>query len=91
MAPTKVANKRPTQLLDLFSKADHAWTAKASETQMSKRPTDDEALRLVIAFYCIMEPDRQAQVLALAERYADESRDADTLVETIAQAGQRKA
>lgn len=41
------------------------------------RPTDDEALRVVVAFYCIMEPDKRAQVLALAERYAAESRVVD--------------
>lgn len=37
-------------------------------------PSDEEALRLTLAFYCIMEPEKQAIVLALAERYAERSR-----------------
>ncbi|MFT4115585.1 hypothetical protein [Bradyrhizobium sp.] len=41
------------------------------------RPSDDEALKLVVAFYCIMEPDRRSEVLALAEKYAKESRVVD--------------
>jgi hypothetical protein len=32
--------------------------------------SDEEALRLTLAFYCIMEPEKRAIVLALAERYA---------------------
>lgn len=41
------------------------------------RPSDDEALRVVVAFFCIMEPEKRAEVLALAERYAKESRVVD--------------
>ena len=37
-------------------------------------PTFDEALRLVLAFYCIMEPERRAVVTAMVEKYADRSR-----------------
>jgi hypothetical protein len=44
-----------------------------------RRATDEEALRLVLAFYCIMEPDKAKQVLALAERYAAESKVVDGL------------
>jgi quinol monooxygenase YgiN len=44
---------------------------------MVGRASDEEALRLVIAFYCIMEPDKRAEVLALAERLAKESRVVD--------------
>ena len=40
---------------------------------MIGRASDEEALRLVIAFYCIMEPERRAEILALAERFAKES------------------
>jgi hypothetical protein len=40
---------------------------------MNGRASDEEALRLVIAFYCIMEPDKRAEVLALAEKFARES------------------
>lgn len=35
-----------------------------------ERPTDAEALRVVTAFFCIMEPEKRAELLALAERYA---------------------
>jgi hypothetical protein len=44
-----------------------------------RRATDEEALRLVMAFYCIMEPEKAKQVLALAERYASESKVVDGL------------
>jgi quinol monooxygenase YgiN len=40
---------------------------------MNGRASDQEALRLVIAFYCIVEPDKRAAVLALAEKLAKES------------------
>jgi hypothetical protein len=33
----------------------------------------DDAMRLAIAFYCILEPDKRAIVMALAEKYADPS------------------
>ena len=37
------------------------------------RPSDDDALQLVVAFYCIMEPEKRNEILSLAERYAKES------------------
>src|SRR5690349_1458245 len=37
-------------------------------------PTFDEALQLTLAFYCIMEPEKRAVVMALVEKYADQSR-----------------
>lgn len=37
------------------------------------RASDDDALRLSVAFYCIMEPERRAEVLALTERLAKQS------------------
>lgn len=37
------------------------------------RPSDDDALQLVVAFYCIMEPEKRNEILRLAERYAKES------------------
>jgi len=40
---------------------------------MLGRASDEEALRLTVAFYCIMEPERRAQVLELAERLAAQS------------------
>lgn len=41
------------------------------------RPTDEDAVRLSLAFYCILEPDKRRSVLALAERLAKESRRVD--------------
>jgi quinol monooxygenase YgiN len=40
---------------------------------MLGRPSDEEALRLVLAFYCIMEPEKRSAVSALAERLARDS------------------
>jgi hypothetical protein len=40
---------------------------------MVGRASDEEALRLVIAFYCVMEPEKRAEILALAEKFAKES------------------
>ncbi|WP_338690781.1 hypothetical protein V5279_29970 [Bradyrhizobium sp. 26S5] len=40
---------------------------------MLERPSEEEALKLAIAFFCILEPDRRAEVLALAEKYAREA------------------
>jgi hypothetical protein len=37
------------------------------------RPSDEEALRIVIAFCCIMEPDKRAELLHLAETFAKQS------------------
>ncbi len=37
---------------------------------MLGRPDDEEALRLTVAFYCIMEPDKRAIILDLAEQFA---------------------
>lgn len=37
------------------------------------RPTDEEALRLTVTFYCIMEPERRAELLAIAEKMATQS------------------
>ena len=37
-------------------------------------PTFDEALRLTLAYYCILEPEKRAILHGLAEKYADPSR-----------------
>lgn len=37
-------------------------------------PTFEEAMRLTIAFYCIMEPEKREVVRALVEKYANRSR-----------------
>lgn len=37
-------------------------------------PTFDEALRLTLAYYCILEPEKRAIVMAMVEKYADRSR-----------------
>ena len=44
-----------------------------SKVQPLGRASDDEALRLTVAFYCIMEPEGRAEVLALAETLATRS------------------
>lgn len=41
------------------------------------RASDDEALRLTIAYYCIMEPEKRAEVQTLAETFAAQSRRVD--------------
>ena len=40
---------------------------------MVGRPSEEDALRLVLAFYCITEPDRRAELIALAESFASRS------------------
>lgn len=44
-----------------------------SKSAILGRAPDDEALRLTVAFYCIMEPERRAEVLALVEQLASQS------------------
>lgn len=44
---------------------------------MFGRPSDEEALRLTLTFYCIMEPESRARVLDLAEKLATQSRHVD--------------
>jgi hypothetical protein len=39
-----------------------------------ERPSDEETLKLVLAFLCIMEPEKRAELRALVEKYAAESR-----------------
>lgn len=40
---------------------------------MHGRPSDEEALKLALAFFCIMDPDKRAEVMAVAEKFARES------------------
>jgi hypothetical protein len=40
---------------------------------------DQDAVRLMLAFYCILEPEKRAELLALAERYASQSEVVDNL------------
>lgn len=44
------------------------------EGQMLGRASDEEALRLAVTFYCIMEPESREQVLMLAEKLARQSK-----------------
>lgn len=37
---------------------------------MLGRPANKEALRLVVAFYCILEPEKRAELVKLAEQLA---------------------
>lgn len=41
------------------------------------RPSDEDAVKLTLAFYCILEPDKRRSVLALAEQLARESQRVD--------------
>lgn len=43
------------------------------------RASDEEALRLVLAFYCILEPEKRNEVLTLAEHYAANAKVVDGL------------
>lgn len=43
--------------------------------------SDEEALRLVVAFYCIMEPDKRDEVLGMAQRYAAAPRDVEAAIQ----------
>jgi hypothetical protein len=40
---------------------------------LSCQSRDNEALRLGLAFYCIMEPDKRQLIVDLAESYARDS------------------
>jgi glutamate racemase len=44
--------------------------SESSEQQTLGRPTEAEALRMVVAFYCIMEPELRARLINLAEDFA---------------------
>ena len=46
---------------------------------MYGRASDEDGLRLILAFYCIMEPEKREELLALAEKYASESPAVDGL------------
>jgi hypothetical protein len=37
------------------------------------RPTEEEALKLVKAFYSITDREKRAEVIALAKKYAEQS------------------
>jgi antitoxin component of MazEF toxin-antitoxin module len=37
---------------------------------MLGQPSPEEALKLVVTFYCIMEPERRRELMDLAEKYA---------------------
>jgi len=43
------------------------------EPKFTGYASDETALKLVLAFYCIMEEEKRNQVLALAQRYAAQS------------------
>lgn len=44
---------------------------------MPGRPSEEEALRMVIAFYSIMEPEKRVELIKLAETFARESQVVD--------------
>ena len=42
-------------------------------SELAEMASDKDALRLILGFYCILEPERRAEVMALAERYSREA------------------
>jgi hypothetical protein len=40
---------------------------------MIGRASDEDALKMVVAFYSVVEPEKRAELLALAEKYAKSS------------------
>ena len=48
-----------------------------SEDDALGPPSDEEALKLTLSFYCILEPDKRMRVLELAQQFAKESRRVD--------------
>jgi hypothetical protein len=60
----------------IFRKSAVRFQEKA-ELLVPGRPSDEEALRMVVAFYCIMEPEKRAQLIELAEMYANQSQVVD--------------
>lgn len=40
---------------------------------MNSHPSNRESLRLMLAFFCIMQADRRVEVIQLAERLATDS------------------
>ena len=65
-----------TLLIARWSAVGNAMRNSAMAKPISEivgRPSDEDALRLVLAYYCIMEPDKRHAVLTLAEKFAAES------------------
>ena len=46
-------------------------------------PTFNDALRLTLAFYCILEPEKRAIVMAMVEKYAERSRMMDASADLV--------
>jgi hypothetical protein len=44
---------------------------------VQRRPTEEETLRLVVAFYCIMETENRDCLIELAEMFAKQSQAAE--------------
>jgi hypothetical protein len=49
----------------------------AVEASVLGRPSDEEALRIIVAFCCIMEPEKRAELVKLAETCAAQSQVVD--------------
>jgi hypothetical protein len=47
------------------------------ELALLGRPSEEDALRIVIAFCCIMEPEKRAALVELAETFAKQSKVVD--------------
>jgi hypothetical protein len=55
------------------SRRTKKFRATQLELPVLGRPSEAEALRMVVAFYCIMEPEKRAEIIKLAETLATES------------------
>jgi len=53
-----------------------------NEQPVNEPPSDGDALKLVLRFYCILERDRQQELLALAQRYASVPQEVDRSILT---------
>ena len=70
---TAIAANAP-ETRELFSKDRQTYHARADHSVANLgRPSEREAHSVIVAFFCIMEPDKRAEILTLAERYAKES------------------
>ena len=58
----------------IYIRSTLEWQTMAKPSiDSDERVSDQDALRLVLAFFCILEPEKRSEVMALAQRYASEA------------------
>jgi hypothetical protein len=72
-----ISENRSANLLFIEVSRMYGIRQKQGGSGFMSRASDREALKLVIAFLCIMEPAKRAEILAIAERYAEASQIVD--------------